>query len=248
MTSFTTTERTQVFDRVLEIAKADARVTGGAIVGSFASNKEDELSDIDITFGIKAEIKPDEVLNEWTKLLDAEFNVVHFFDLRHATAIYRVFLFPNCLELDLSVVPENDFGAITPSFQLLFGKANKPTDFLKPDIVNLIGLGWHHVLHANSAIQRNKPWQAEYWTSALRDHVISMKCIRLELPSNYAKGADSISHQEKKEMESTFIKSLDLSELKINLILISQFLTSEIRHHDEKLANELEHLFEKLLK
>ena len=58
MTSFTTTERTQVYERVLEIAKADARVTGGAIVGSFASNKEDELSDIDITFGIKTEIKP----------------------------------------------------------------------------------------------------------------------------------------------------------------------------------------------
>ena len=49
-------------------------------------------------------------------------------------------------------------------------------------------------------------------------------------------------------MESTLVKSLGLSELKINLISISQFLISEIRHHDEKLANELEHVFDKLLK
>ncbi len=248
MASFTATERTLVFERVLEIAKADTRVTGGAVVGSIASNKEDELSDIDITFGVKNEIKPEEVLNEWTKLLHAEFNIVHFFDIRHATAIYRVFLFPNCLELDLSVVPENDFGAIAPDFQLLFGKSNERKDFPKPDIVNLTGLGWHHVLHANSALRRNKPWQAEYWISALRDHAISMKCIRLGLPSFYAKGADSISNQEMKGMESTLTKSLDLSDLTVNLILITRLLISEIQYHDEKLANELEHIFNKLLK
>ena len=247
MASFTTTERTLVYERVLEIAKTDARVTGGAVVGSIASNKADELSDIDITFGIKNGIEPEQVLNEWTELLNVEFNVVHFFDIRHATAIYRVFLFPNCLELDLSVVPENDFGAIAPNFQLLFGNSNKPKDSPKSHIVDLIGLSWHHVLHANAAIHRHKPWQAEYWMSALRDHVISMKCIRLDLPPFYAKGADSLSQQEMQGMASTLIKSLDLSELRANLMLISQFLIAEIQHHDEKLAKRLADVFQKLL-
>jgi predicted nucleotidyltransferase len=246
MGSFTISERTQVYERVLAIAKADSRVTGGAVVGSFASNNEDELSDIDITFGIKSGIEVAQVLQEWTELLNADFNIIDFFDIKFSTSIYRVFLFHNCLELDLSVVPENDYGAITPNFRLLFGKANKPKIPSKPDVEHLIGLGWHHVLHANSAICRSKPWQAEYWISALRDHIISMKCIRLGLPSVYAKGADSISNQEIRGMESTFIKSLDLSELTVTLIAITQFLISEIQHHDEKLANKLATTFQKL--
>ncbi|MEP7266208.1 MAG: hypothetical protein ABI844_17695 [Saprospiraceae bacterium] len=248
MASFTTKERTLVYERVLEIAKSDARVTGGAVVGSIANKKEDALSDIDLTFGIKNNIRPEHVLHDWTELLNIEFNTIHYFDIRHASAIYRVLLFPNCLELDLSVVPENDFGAITPNFQLLFGNSNKLIDSPKPDIAYLIGLSWHHVLHANTAIHRDKPWQAEYWISALRDHIISMKCIRLGLPSLYAKGADTISKQEMQGLESTLIKSLDLSELSIHLNLISTFLISEIQYHDEKLATSLISIFKKLFK
>src|SRR6185312_9066113 len=246
MTSFTISERKQVYERVLAIAKADNRVTGGAVVGSFANNNEDELSDIDLTFGIKSGIEVAQVLQEWTESLNAVFNVIDSFDIKFATSIYRVFLFSNCLELDLSVVPEKDYGAITSNFRLLFGKANKPKISSKPDVENLIGLGWHHVLHANLAICRRKPWQAEYWISALRDHIISMKCIRLGLSSIYAKGADNISNQEIKGMESTFIKSLDLSELTVALIATSGFLISEVQHYNKKLAIKLADTFQKL--
>ena len=48
-------------------------------------------------------------------------------------------------------------------------------------------------------------------------------------------------------MASTLIKSLDLSELRVNLMLISQFLIAEIQHHDESLAMRLADVFQKLL-
>jgi acyl-CoA synthetase (AMP-forming)/AMP-acid ligase II len=32
-------------------------------------------------------------------------------------------------------------------------------------------------------------WQAEHWISAMRDHVITLACVRLGYPAHYAKGA-----------------------------------------------------------
>ena len=48
---FTIEQRDNVRDRVLEMARADPRVTGGALTGSMAIGAEDEWSDIDVTFG-----------------------------------------------------------------------------------------------------------------------------------------------------------------------------------------------------
>lgn len=45
------------------------------------------------------------------------------FDLPSGPIIYRVFLLPGCLELDLSFTPASEFGAGGPKFRLLFGEA-----------------------------------------------------------------------------------------------------------------------------
>ena len=48
---------------------------------------------------------------------------VRLFDVWSGTALYRVFLLPGCLQLDLSLAPQTSFGARAPSFRLLFGTA-----------------------------------------------------------------------------------------------------------------------------
>ena len=47
------------------------------------------------------------------------------------------------------------------------------------DARHTAGLGWHHVLHARSCIERGKVWQAEYWISAVRDYTITLACLAL---------------------------------------------------------------------
>lgn len=246
MAAFQRSERAQVFERVVAIASEDARVTGGAVVGSLAGNKEDEWSDIDLTFGIKSGIEVMDILQEWTEALKCDFSVIDFFDLKFDTAVYRVFLFSNGLELDLSVVPEINYRATTQDFRLLFGKSNKPAISANADVKTLIGLGWHHVLHANSAICRRKPWQAEYWISALRDHIISMKCIHLELPSVYGKGADSLSSRQLKGLESTLIKSLELSHLRVALVALTKLFILEVQRNNKKLGDKLAGVFDRM--
>ena len=243
---FTAAERSIVFDRILQIARIDKRVTGGAIIGSGATDTLDQWSDIDITFGIKSGISPALILNEWTSELENEFGMIHYFDLRSGSAIYRVILFPNCLELDLSVVPEKDFGPRSKNFRLLFGKAEEPSYFPQPSIQDLIGFGWHHIVHANSAIARGRYWQAEYWISGARDNILALICIRLGEDPAHEKGVNRLPETEIAGLENTLVRSLDVRELRRALREVSSALTEEIRLHDfTNLAEHLKVLLEK---
>jgi|WetSurSiteA1Bulk_404760.scaffolds.fasta_scaffold11372_5 hypothetical protein len=244
---FTDIERNILLECVTKIAQSDNRVSGGALVGSFASNEIDRYSDIDITFGIKPEFEPLSVLNEWTISLKSEIEIVDYFDVKRDSAIYRVILFSNGLEIDLSVVPKIDYGPISPNFKLLFGEAINRTNFLEQPLRTLIGWGWHHVLHANSAIKRLNLWQAEYWLSSLRNYIISMKCMRLGLPSAHARGADRINNFDKKVLESTLIQTLELKELyKVLMILANEYI-KEVLPENINLAAVLQNIFQKAL-
>jgi hypothetical protein len=244
---FTDIERNILLERVSKIAQSDNRVSGGALVGSFANNVMDKYSDIDITFGIKTGFEPLSILNEWTEILKSEFEIVDYFDVKSASAIYRVILFSNGLEIDLSVVPKNDYGPMSPNFKLLFGESINRTNFPEQPLRTLIGWGWHHVLHANSAINRFKLWQAEYWLSSLRNYVISMKCIRLGLPSAHARGADRINNLDMKVFESTLIQILESKELKRVLMIMTNEFIKEVQYEDVKLSIELQNIFQKAL-
>src|SRR5919201_3239412 len=122
---FTAEHRDQVRARVLDLARTDPRVTAGALTGSTAVGAEDEWSDIDVAFGIADGISPEAVLQDWTAVLDREFSILDHFDLRSGSAVYRVFLLPSGLEIDVAVTPQQDFGARGPRFHTLFGSTRQ---------------------------------------------------------------------------------------------------------------------------
>jgi len=244
MPSFSTQERTTLLNYLLELAQADDRVSGGALVGSYSDDKQDEWSDLDISFGIADGIDHAAVLNEWTLALQGDFEVAHHFDVRSGRAIYRVILFTNGLELDLSVVPESEFGPKAPSFKLLFGKALGAKEATTLPTETLFGWGWHHVLHANAAIHRQRYWFAEYWITSLRHHLIALKCESLGLPTAHSRGADQLPEKHQAALENTLIASLKQEHLKHSLKAISELLTDEIRLKDPELANRLSGVFE----
>ena len=123
---FTAEFRDRVRERVLELARADPRVTGGALAGSTAIGLGDTWSDVDLAFGIADGNRLEDVLDDWTHLLNQEFGVISHFDL-HAShrRISRVFLLPDGLELDVVVTAAVDFGARGPKFRPLFGTTHE---------------------------------------------------------------------------------------------------------------------------
>jgi hypothetical protein len=226
---FTAEHRDQVRQHVLEIAKADPRVTAGALTGSTAFGAGDTWSDVDVAFGIATGNALETVLDDWMLVLDREFGVLDHFDLHANAGIYRVFLLASGLEVDVAVIPEDNFGARGPNFHLLFGTAQtREFPSSPPNASHLIGLSWHHVLHARVCIERNKPWQAEYWISEVRDHILTLACLRLDEAAAYARGADRLPRTITDPLVNALVRSLDEPELRRALATVTHCLIGEI--------------------
>src|SRR5258708_16671517 len=113
------------------MARSDDRVVAGAEVGAGSQGEGDQWSDLDLTFGLRHGASLSEVLNDWPPDLRKRFAAIHLFDLPSSSSVYRVFLLPGCLQVDLSFTPEVDFGARGPKFKLLFG-SEKDSTFAHP--------------------------------------------------------------------------------------------------------------------
>ena len=234
---FTPEERNQVRERLLELAKMNTYVAGAAITGSYVAGGGDEWSDIDIAFAIRGELPT--ALEHWTHILYRDFGALHHWDLPFASTIYRVFLLPGCLEVDIAFTPAADFGPRGPNWRTVFGETVElaPGAPLRRD--DLVGRAWHHVLHARACIERGKPWQAEYLISDVRDHVLALACLRMGYATMYAKGADLLPPELTRPLEATLVRSLDEAELQRALAAAAAALSAELERVEPVLAARL---------
>ncbi|MDG6983412.1 MAG: hypothetical protein JRN28_02505 [Nitrososphaerota archaeon] len=204
---FSTEQRDRIKDRLLEMGRSDSRIVSAALVGSSATGG-DRWSDLDVTFGLKAEAKLEPVLSDWTASLRQEFDAVHLFDLPHWTSLYRVFLFPGNLQVDVSFTPEADFGANGPRFKLVFGKATEKARPQQPTPQHLFGYAVHHLVRARFCIERGRLWQAEYWISAARDYVLALACLQRGLSTDNGRGFDSLPGDVTRPLAGSLVRSL----------------------------------------
>jgi hypothetical protein len=210
---FSISDRDRIRDRVLQLADADERVVAGAVVGSLALDEGDRWSDLDLTFAVTASVPLEDVLEDWTRTLVAEFDAAHLFDLPSGASIYRVFLLPGCLQFDLSFTPAAQFGATGPKFKLLFGsRVEKPFHAI-PSAHELFGYAVHHALRARFCIERGRLWHAEYWVSSLRDYALSLACLRRGLPVAHGRGFDDLPEDVRAGLLRALVTALERDEL-----------------------------------
>jgi hypothetical protein len=205
--------RDEVRGHVLALAEADARVVAAAVVGGLAHGRGDRWSDLDLTFGVDDSVTVTEVLEDWTRQLAEEFDAVNILDLRRETSVYRVFLFPGCLQVDLSFTPAADFGPRGPQFRLLFGTAGELRQAATPSSADLFGLAVHHAVRARYCIERGRVWQAEHWISALRDHALERACLARGLEHAYGRGFDQLPAEVRERFEPALVRSLAADQL-----------------------------------
>jgi hypothetical protein len=236
---FTAEQRDHVRQRVLELAQSDPRVIAGALTGSMVFEGEDELSDIDVAFGIAEGITLEAVLDDWTHIFEQEWGVLHHFDLPFGSSVYRVFLLPSGLEIDVAATPAEDFGARGPNFRALFGPTQPVPATTQPSASSLIGLSWLYVLHAHASIERHKLWQAEYWISGIREHVLELACLRLGEDARERRGVDRLPPAVTGPLAETLVRSLDEPELRRALAAVTRGLIGELQQWDPKLCARL---------
>src|SRR5207245_2505702 len=216
---FTVEQRDALREHLLRLAQEDEHVVAGAAVGSLAVDGGDRFSDLDLTFGVADHVPVAEVLNDWTRTLVGELDAVHLADLERGPTTYRVFLLPDALQFDLSMTPAAQFRPAGPRFRLLFGEtaageSQVPTRAVAGD---LFGWGIIYALHARACIERGRFWQAEHYVCAVRDHGLSLACLRQGLPAVQARGYDELSAELLVGFARAHVGAVDLLALRAAL-------------------------------
>lgn len=210
------------------------------MTGSSALGNEDQWSDIDLFFGVGNQDELPAAMSDMTDLMYRKHGALHHFDVVAGPATYRVFLMASTLQVDLAFTPASSFGAVTPSFKVLFGEPVEREHYAPPAAMSLLDYGWLYALHARSSIERGKVWQAEYMIGMVRDQVLAAACVRHGLPWREARGTDGLPSEEKHRLEAALVRSLDPGELRRALKAVIDCLVLEVEHADPALAKRIE--------
>ena len=219
--------RNRIREHILQLAATDPRVVGGAEVGSMARGEGDRWSDLDLTFASRDDLSPAEVLEDWTGNLVQALQAVKLFDLTSGPSLYRVFLLPGCLQVDLSFTPASKFGATGSNFHLLFGKAMERPFPPVPPAEEMFGYSVHHILRARFSMERGRPWQAEYWIHEARDSALHLACRNRGLPSVHGRGFDALPVEVRDRFKGALAASLERGELLRALRCVTEGLMEE---------------------
>jgi len=250
---FTVEQRDGLLERMTALGERDERVVAAAVVGSLAVEAGDRYSDVDLTFGIADDVAVADVLDDWTRTLVDELDAVPLVDLERAPTMYRVFLLPDALQLDLSMTPAAEFRPAGPRFRLLFGETapGEPETAIASLFIDtpavaedIFGWGVIYGLHARACIERGRRWQAEHYVGAVRDHALSLACLREGVISVQARGYDDLSAETRARLEDAHIAAVEPRSLRRALAasvtaLVHEGEAAEVRNADavvERLA------------
>jgi hypothetical protein len=236
---FSPQQRSLMRSDLLDYASKDTRISGAAITGSAAADKEDRWSDIDLAFGVADAGALPTVLADWTAHMYQQYQAVHYTDIHAGPWIYRVFLLPGTLQVDLAFVPAAEFRPLASTFRLVSGTAHEALHFPPPLPAGLIGMGWLYALHARTAIARRQSWQAEYMISGARDQALALTCLRHDLPTVHARGIHLLPPECAAQFEECLVKALDSAELTRAFRAVLSRLFTEIQYADQDLAARL---------
>ena len=234
---YTVEQRDSLRSFALRLADDDRRVVAGAAVGSLAVDAGDRYSDLDLSFAV-ADVPVEEVLGDWTSVLADSLGAVRLADLRSGPTIYRVFLLPGALQFDLSLTPAVQFRPAGPRFRLLFGEtaAGEPEGPRRPGSLfiptpavagDVFGWGVIYALHARASIERGRLWQAEHYAGAVRDHALSLACLRHGLPPAQGRRYDDLPAETLARFEGTHVGALEPAVLRAALAASVLALTHE---------------------
>lgn len=196
---------------LLDEARRDVRIVAAAITGSAAAGCEDEWSDIDLAFGVEGPVSGP--VDDWTRRMHADHGALHHHEIRFGAWVYRSFLQPGPLQVDLAFVPAAEFRPLAPSFQLVFGAAQLPVGLPDPPADAFVGMAWLHAMHARSSIARGHWLQAEYMIGGLRQHALALACLRLGLATTHGRGYRQLPPEFTPAAAATLVRTLDAAEL-----------------------------------
>jgi hypothetical protein len=74
---------------------------------------------------------------------------------------------------------------------------------------DLFGWGVIYALHARACIERGRVWQAEHYVGELRDHALSLACLREGLLAVQARGYDDLSAETLARFDAAHVAAVE---------------------------------------
>jgi hypothetical protein len=127
------------------------------------------------------------------------------------------------------MTPAAEFRPAGPRFRLLFGEIapGEPAFPAPPTAADLFGWGVIYALHARSCIERGRLWQAEHYIGAVRDHALSLACLRHGLPAVQARGYDDLPAEILTHFADTHVNTPEPEALRVSLAAVVRALLHE---------------------
>jgi predicted nucleotidyltransferase len=247
MPLFTPEEREETAQRVSRLLVEDSRVEGVVVVGSLASSA-DRWADIDLEVLVADDEELPAVAADWVGYLYELLPVVHHFETVFGETLVRGFLLENLLELDLAFERAERF-SIWGSARVVFDRsgrvveaANAPTkeDPHPADRVGEAGFAWHDVLHACTAVRRDRPWQGLWYLERVRNRTLKLAQERRGFYAEFFDYVDDLPVEELTPLKDTLVVSLDPEALLGAIEVATQAFLAELRHGEPALAERLE--------
>ena len=209
---FTADTRSRLLASLVERARSDGRISAAALVGSLAGGTADAFSDIDLSFGLVADARLEEVVEDWTRHMVEHEGAVVLFDLEARGTQYRVFLRDDCLQIDLSFTPGGEVRKASPRFVQLFGRFHEAA-VATPEYAQMCGWAVHLAHAARVRIERGRVQQAHWCVSELHEQLVSVYCAARDLAWAYGRGADELPEQLRANLDRGIAAATDPSEL-----------------------------------
>ena len=230
---FSADERERLRAELVSAAQNDPNISGAAHTGSAASAQLDRWSDIDLALCVKSSYE--QVVSELTERLYQRYGAVAHFDVMRGATLFRVFLLANTLQVDVAFWRAEEFGAIGPNFQLIFGEPKPPQETPGPNAPALIGMAWLYALHVRSSLARGRLLQAEYMLGGMRNQVFELGCVRCGVTAHQGRGLDDLPTAERETAAGCIPESMESTALKVAFRRTMNALVKEIRYVDGEL-------------
>jgi len=208
--------------------------------GSAAVGREDIWSDIDLAFGVTPTVDFGTTVADWTADMYQVFGSLHHVEIVTGSKVYRAFLLPTTLQVDLNFMPAGDFRARGPKFRLLSGlAAEQPSPVPAPGPDHLAGMGWLYAEQARSCIGRGRPWQAERMVAGIREQALALACLRHGLPALGGVGVDQLPGQLLAAYADCVVRAIDAAELERAFRAVVTRLLAEVDAVDPDLHERI---------
>ena len=246
MTIFDVSDRDATLSRVLELLEADPGIDAAVITGSLGAGRADRWSDFDLTAVVADGAECEEVAAEWVERLYRELPVAHHYETAFGTSLVRGFLLSDGLLADLGFTPSADFSVWAP-VRVAFDRTGKATAAAAamepwsptPDWRGEAGFAFHDVLHACTAANRDRPWQALYYLQRVRTRTLALGSERHGFDSDEFRHVDDLPPNERDPLLATLVTELDRASLLGAIDLATRAFLAELERGDPSLAQRL---------